>query len=167
MFSPHPVLPSLLLPRDLANRLVTSFWLRNDRVTRRLKTSKPQGLTRHLVHTPTRHCLLFLLHTSTLHLLLFLPCLPFTSHGSYTPDRPDAIVFPPPGTRGVLLSLLGGRTTTYVPLNFPPFLRFRLSKFPNSDHSEIVPSSRSDFIPSSPVNPANKFPSVAVHVCVG
>jgi len=46
---------------DLTNRLVTTFWLRRDRVTRRLKTSKPQGLTRHLVHTPTRRCLLFVL----------------------------------------------------------------------------------------------------------
>ena len=76
--------PSPLLP--LRNRLVTTFWLRNDRVTRRLKTSKPQGLTRHLVHTPTRRCLLFVLH---LHLhLLVSPCLPFTSYCSYNFTHP-------------------------------------------------------------------------------
>lgn len=81
------------------NRLVTTFWLRNDRVTRRLKTSKPQGLTRHLVHTPTRHCLLFVLHTSTPPLLV-LPCLlPFTSYRSYIPLLSAAIVFSPPYRR--------------------------------------------------------------------
>lgn len=84
-FSRRPVLV-YFFPRlaDLADRLVTIFWLRNDRVTRRLKTSKPQGLTRHLVHTPTRHCLLFVLRTSAPRLLLVLPCLPFTSYCSYT-----------------------------------------------------------------------------------
>lgn len=84
------------------NRLVTTFWLRNDRVTRRLKTSKPQGLTRHLVHTPTRHCLLFVLHTSTPHYhLLVLPCLlPFTSYRSYISLlSAAAIVFSPPRRR--------------------------------------------------------------------
>lgn len=64
---PPPVPPILVCFLPNTNRLVTTFWLRNDRVTRRLKTSKPQGLTRHLVHTPTRHCLLFVLHTSTPH----------------------------------------------------------------------------------------------------
>lgn len=70
----HSVLVSFL-PRlaDLTNRLVTTFWLRNDSVTRRLKTSKPQGLTQHLVHTPTRHCLLFVLRTSTPPARLTLP----------------------------------------------------------------------------------------------
>lgn len=176
---PPPVPPILVCFLPNTNRLVTTFWLRNDRVTRRLKTSKPQGLTRHLVHTPTRHCLLFVLHTSTPHSSSYLAF--FLLHRT-------ALIYPFSPPRLSFLRRIGGggggghQTLPFLPQqkgttlpsksnrSFSVLLALSFEIFRNFSKSVagIYPPS---FYPSSSFCfiPAYKYPSSSarMHVCWG